>query len=69
MVNYFLIVGSAVFLVFSFCLVAHNIELQISYFLFRYPHWIKRLPVISAYPMKSAAPLNTALIKTVTIFY
>ena len=36
---------------------------------FGYPHRNKPLPLISAFPLISAAPLNTVLIRIVTIFY
>ena len=36
---------------------------------FGYPHWNKHLPLISASPLISVAPLNAALIRIVTIFY
>ena len=35
---------------------------------FGYPHWNKRLLLISASPLRSTAPLNTVLIRIVTIF-
>ena len=36
---------------------------------FGYPHWNKRLPVISASHLVSTATLNAALVRIVTIFY
>ena len=36
---------------------------------FRYAHWNKRLPLISASSLISASHLNTVFIRTVTIFY
>ena len=36
---------------------------------FGYPQWNKRLPLINTYPPLSAALLNTAHIRIVTIFY
>ena len=35
---------------------------------FGYPHWNKRLPLITASALISAEPLNMALIRIVTIF-
>ena len=36
---------------------------------FGYPHWNKRLPLISASHLVSTATLNAALVRIVTIFY